>query len=75
MKTIGQSIKDARINAKMSIKDLAKATGISEAALYGYERDAVTPSLLNLVSIADTFNMPLDNLIGRRLPKQLAKEK
>lgn len=74
LKTIGQSMRFARLNAKMSIKELEKLSGIKANTLYCYENDSVTPSLLNLVSIADALNISLDKLIGRSLPEQPAKE-
>ncbi len=44
---------------------LQKATGIAESAIYNWQRGEGTPTLENIIKIADAFHCSVDFVIGR----------
>lgn len=63
--TIGQSIKRARIERGISQSELSEMIGVSQAIISLWETDKFTPGTYNLISIADAFDIGLDELVGR----------
>lgn len=64
--TIGQSIKRARIERGISQSELSEMIGASQAIISLWECDRFTPCTYNLISIADAFDISLDELVGRQ---------
>ena len=64
-KTIGQSIREIRTKRGLSQKEVAIDTGISHTQLSGYEHETSTPNIWTLITLADYYNVSIDELIGR----------
>lgn len=45
--------------------EVAAAVGVAERTYRGYEAGTCEPDLKGLVALADYFNVPLDQLVGR----------
>lgn len=60
-KQLEKLMKASRIR---TLSDLAEKTSISKSTLHGY-LNGVEPSLKNLVSLSDYFNVTLDYMIGK----------
>ena len=63
--TMGEKIKDLRVERRMTTKQLAQATGISEAVLNGLGNDnGRYVGYSRIVDLARFFNVPTDFLLG-----------
>lgn len=62
--SIGQRIKDARTDKKMTQKELANLLDISEAQIGQYERGYRNPKYETLEKIADALAIPVSQLTG-----------
>ena len=63
--TLGESLKRFRKERKLTQKQVSEATGINLRLYQGYESGQTNPATSTIISIADTFNVPLDYLVGR----------
>ena len=61
----GKIFKELRTENKLSQRDLAQATGISQQALSFWEQDKRTPNMDDCIILADFYNISLDELVGR----------
>lgn len=57
----------------LSQQKLADLLGITQQAVYKYEKLAIEPDILTLIQIADIFNVSVDFLIGRSDIRQVAE--
>ena len=63
--TMGEKIKDLRVERRMTTKQLAQATGISEAVLNGLENDnGRDVGYSRIIDLAKFFDVPTDFLLG-----------
>ena len=63
--TMGEKIKDLRVERHMTTKQLAQATGISEAVLNGLENDnGRDVGYSRIIDLAKYFAVPTDFLLG-----------
>ena len=63
--TIGEKIKDLRVERHMTTKQLAQQTGISEAVLNGLENDSGRDvGYSRIIDLAKFFDVPTDFLLG-----------
>lgn len=63
--TIQEKLKDERVNRKMTLPQLAEATGISKSTLDRYEKDdCMDMSPFNLAKLAEYYGLSLDYLMG-----------
>ena len=63
--TMGEKIKDMRVERHLTTKQLAQATGISEAVLNGLENDnGRDVGYSRIVDLAKFFEVPTDYLLG-----------
>ncbi len=63
--TMGEKIKDMRVERHMTTKQLAQATGISEPVLNGLENDSGRDvGYSRIVDLAKFFEVPTDYLLG-----------
>jgi transcriptional regulator with XRE-family HTH domain len=63
--TMGEKIKDLRVERHMTTKQLAQATGISEAVINGLENDnGRDVGYSRIVELAKFFDVPTDFLLG-----------
>lgn len=60
-----EGLKNLRIEAGMSQKELASVLKISQQAIYKYENGLAEPELTKLVRMADFFGVSVDYLIGK----------
>lgn len=66
-KETGLNILDALIAMDLTIAELAKLSGISEASIYGYVHGLYYPSMEKLVTISQILGVsPFDLLADRR---------
>lgn len=65
----GQMFKEYRMERKLSQRDLAKATGISQQAISFWEQGKRTPNMDDCIKLADFYEITLDELVGRTLKK------
>lgn len=63
-------LKELRKMHGMRQQDLADKLHISQQSISRYENGQHYPDLTDFVRIADYFNIPLDNLVGRKWPKE-----
>lgn len=63
--TMGEKIKDLRVERNLTTKQLAQATGISEAVLNGLENDSGRDvGYSRIIDLAKFFEVPTDFLLG-----------
>ncbi len=63
--TMGEKIKDLRVERHMTTKQIAQATGISEAVINGLENDnGRDVGYSRIVDLAKFFDVPTDFLLG-----------
>lgn len=63
--TIQEKLKDERTSRKLTLPQLAEATGISKSTLDRYEKDDCTDmSPFNLTKLAEYYGLSLDYLMG-----------
>lgn len=63
----GEILKELRLEKSVGQEKLAKAIGVTHSIISLWENGLREPTLSNLVSIADYFNVSLDFLTGRDL--------
>ena len=67
---IGKNIKNLRESHGMTQDQLSQKMGITRQALSNYEREINTPDIQTCISIAEIFNISLDEfLLGREFKK------
>ncbi len=64
---IGKTIKELRMERKISQETLAKAIGVSQKAVDFWERGINEPKATYIIRLADHFDGSADILLGRKL--------
>ena len=64
IKKFGKAFSNLRKNADMTQNEVADKLNLSRQAVSKYERGESFPDISVLVSVADLFNITLDQLIG-----------
>lgn len=64
-KTMGEAMREKREELGWSLTRLGAKSGLHENTIAGYEKDEHLPGLFNLVVLADTLGISLDEYIGR----------
>ena len=62
---IGNNIRKLRLKYELTQEDLAAKLGVSRSAMGNYERETRQPDIDMLIKMADTFNITIDELVGR----------
>lgn len=62
---IGERLKMLRKEKGLTMKEIGKIIGVSDAAWTKYETNRAEPSIESLIKIADYFQVSLDFLLGR----------
>lgn len=62
---LSESLKRFRKTKKITQKQAALSAGVSERVYQSYEYGKVIPTVTILISLADSFNISLDYLVGR----------
>lgn len=63
-KTLGALIQDARLAARMSIRECAEALGIGDSTFHSYENGKKSPSLPELEILAYFLDIPISHFWG-----------
>lgn len=56
------TLKAARVNAGLTIKEAAKALEVTAATLVNWEQGKTHPTMAKAVKISEVYNFPLDNI-------------
>ncbi len=67
--SLSSRLKELRKARGVSQKQVAESIGINERAMRNYEIEARKPEHDVLISLADYFEVSLDDLVGREWPK------
>ena len=70
--TIGTQIANLRKKCGLTQEGLAQKLGITNQAVSKWESEQCCPDVMLLPKLADTFGVSLDELFGRKVPKQEA---
>ncbi len=72
MKELGKKILDIRLTGKVSLRDLAKHTGLSRSFLSQVEHGKTSPSISSLEKIAEALNTPVGRFFEGEFPKRIS---
>lgn len=64
MKTLGDRIKAAREEAKLSQLQVGVSLGVSDKTISGYESGRISPPIDKLQKLADLFKKPITFFLG-----------
>lgn len=64
MNTIGERVKQARKQAKLSQLEVGVALGVSDKTISGYESGRISPPIDKLMKIANLLKKPVGFFIG-----------
>lgn len=73
--TLGQKIKKARMQKKLSQSELAEAADVYQKNVSRYEQDTTVPSATALKKIADVLGVTTDYLLSERDEEIAIKDK
>ncbi|MDE6850564.1 MAG: helix-turn-helix domain-containing protein [Clostridia bacterium] len=62
---MGEALKHQREIRELSQSEVARATGISQPKISYYENGKHLPLIDDCIRLADFYNIPLDELVGR----------
>jgi transcriptional regulator with XRE-family HTH domain len=62
---IGNNIRKLRLKYELTQEELAVKLGVSSSAIGNYERETRQPDIDMLIKMADTFDITIDELVGR----------
>lgn len=63
MQATGQRIRQLRINAGMTIKDIQDACGITSTSVCNWQKGKALPSVDNLMVLAWLWNVKIDDIL------------
>ena len=66
-KSMGTAMREKREELGLSLSQVSSKSGLHENTIAGYEKDEHQPGLFNLVVLADTLGVGLDEYIGRQM--------
>ena len=69
MNKLAKILKVLRENKFLSQTNMAKQLNISSASISNYERGISSPDIDTLILFANFFNISIDSLVGRTIPK------
>lgn len=64
---VHEAMKTAREEAQWTVRFLADVSGVSKSNISQYERGVVTPSIYNIIALADALGLTLDEYVGHRV--------
>lgn len=64
MVSIGENIKSAREEAKLSQLQIAVALGVSDKTISGYESNRISPPINKLIKLSELLKKPVSFFIG-----------
>jgi transcriptional regulator with XRE-family HTH domain len=74
-KVIGERVKDERLNRRLTLDQLAEATGVSRRMIVNIEQGATNPSVGTLLKISDALGVGLPELVEppRTAPRSMTR--
>lgn len=70
----GKNIKELRIEKNMSQKALAEKIGVTQGAVYFWEKEINEPTVGYIVKLATVFGVSIDDLLSYEVQKDNSKE-
>lgn len=67
MNSIGQRIKNSRMNAKLTQEEAAEALQVSRQTISNWENEKTYPDILSVIKMSDIYNISLDHLLKEEL--------
>ena len=67
MTEIGYAMRSARMELGWDRERLAEKSGVPKRTIQSYETGGSTPGLLNLIALADTLGISIDDYIGHKI--------
>lgn len=64
-KTLGETLKEYRINCKMTQEFVAESLGVTRQAVSKWESGVSDPSTSNLLALAKLFGISVDDLLSK----------
>jgi transcriptional regulator with XRE-family HTH domain len=65
LKTLGDSLRNARETKNLTQREVSKKTGINNKTISNYENDVSSPDPIALKTFADVYETSVDYLLGR----------
>lgn len=69
MKKIAKEITEWRVNKGISQEELARKTGITQAAISYWENNKRTPKITECIILADFYGISIDELVGHEIKR------
>ena len=63
--TIGEAMKKCRERTGLTLCETARLSGVEHSNIAGYEKGEHFPGVLIAISLAEIYNVSLDELVGR----------
>lgn len=67
MLTMGESIKKAREDRRLTRTELSNKSGVMSTTIRAWEQDITNPTIMNIWAVADALDISIDELIGRKV--------
>lgn len=64
MRNLSETLKELRLNAGLTQKELSTKLGLGQSTIVGYERAISEPTIHNLTLYAKFFGVTVDELLG-----------
>ncbi|WP_018659287.1 helix-turn-helix domain-containing protein [Allofustis seminis] len=61
--SIGQQLKNARLNANMTQEDVAEKIFVSRQSISNWENDKNYPDIISIIHLSDLYHISLDKLL------------
>ena len=74
MITVHEAMREARREAGWTVRYLSDISGVHPNNIYQSETGRVTPSIYNLIDLADALGLTLDEYVGHRVKDRRGKE-
>ncbi|MGN0485565.1 MAG: helix-turn-helix domain-containing protein [Lachnospiraceae bacterium] len=74
MKQLGDKLRDLRESKNLRQTDVAEQTGINNKILSSYERNASIPTIENLKTICEFYNVSADSLLDIQIQVQSSSD-
>ena len=65
MNKFNENLKQLRLEKKLTQKQLALEINVSEDCIYFWEKGRSEPSIIDLINLANIFDVSIDYLVGR----------
>ena len=68
--TIGEAMKECRERKGISQAEASRLSGIGPSSISQYERGEQFPGVLNMIALADVYDVALDELVGHEVKRE-----